>query len=308
MSEWLLLLFGLILLLDGAKLFVRASVNITEFFGLSVGITSVILAIGTSLPELFVTISSTLSHDESLGYGTIIGSNISNVLVIFGALIAYKALKIHSRNLVMGAQHAVLLSALFGAMALAGYRHWYSLVLLALAGVIIYDRVANPASLEFIVGKKSQYKLSFLIIMGSLSLVAVLFGAQVIAQSAHSIAQNFGVSEFYLGLILVALGTSLPELATSFAALSEKKHELAIANIVTSNILNISLVGGIGLLSVGFFSTQNYVSIIMLVLTALLLWLILYLMRNRQLPRATGVIMIAGYFIYLVIVISRSLT
>lgn len=307
MTDWLLLLFGLILLLDGAKLFVRAAVNVTDILRLSQSITSLILAIGTSLPELFVTVSSVLASDESLGYGTIIGSNIANVLLIFGTLTAYRVLRIHSRNLVMSAQYAMLFSVIFGAMALAGYKLWYPWVLLSLAGVILYDRVANPSELKFIAGKKTSYRLSFLLVMGLLSLVAVLFGSQIIASSAHNIAFSFGISEFYLGLILVSLGTSLPELATSFAAFSEKRHELAISNIVTSNIFNITLVGGIGLLSSSFLNTNNYISLIMLVITALIFWIALFIAKKSPLPRAFGLVLLGVYFVYLIITVTSTI-
>ncbi|MDF1748327.1 MAG: calcium/sodium antiporter [Alphaproteobacteria bacterium] len=243
-----LLILGLALLFGGGEALVRGGVSLALRFGMSpliVGLT--IVAFGTSLPELLVSVQAAISGAPDIAIGNVVGSNIANILLILGAtaLIApiTMSFKEISRDLLM------MIAAAF-VMLILGWagliERWIGLVMMV--GLITYlvlacrnsSCVDAPLEADPVAMRWWQEALA---ILGGLT--ALMLGANLLVGSATSIARDFGVSEAVIGLTIVAVGTSLPELATSLVAAYRRQPDIAIGNVVGSNIFNILAILGI---------------------------------------------------------------
>jgi cation:H+ antiporter len=243
-----LLVLGLALLFGGGEALVRGGVSLALRFGLSpliVGLT--VVAFGTSLPELLVSVQAALSGSPDIAVGNVVGSNIANILLILGATAVIApitmAFKTVSRDLVMMIAAAVVMLALGWAGLI---ERWMGLTMLA--ALIIYLVFAcRNTPCEEDPSDTSMSKLLWwqetLAILGGL--VALMVGANLLVGSATDIARTFGVSEAVIGLTIVAVGTSLPELAASLVAAIRRQSDIAIGNVVGSNIFNILAILGI---------------------------------------------------------------
>ena len=243
-----LLVLGLALLFGGGEALVRGGVSLALRFGLSpliVGLT--VVAFGTSLPELLVSVQAALSGSPDIAVGNVVGSNIANILLILGATAVIApitmAFKTVSRDLMIMIAAAVAMLAL-GWVGLI--ERWMGMAMLA--SLIIYLIFAcRNTPCEDVPSDTSMSKLLWwqetLAILGGL--VALMVGANLLVGSATDIARTFGVSEAVIGLTIVAVGTSLPELAASLVAAIRRQSDIAIGNVVGSNIFNILAILGI---------------------------------------------------------------
>jgi|TARA_R110000744_G_scaffold352055_3_gene458033 cation:H+ antiporter len=243
-----LLVLGLALLFGGGEALVRGGVSLALRFGLSpliVGLT--VVAFGTSLPELLVSVQAALSGSPDIAVGNVVGSNIANILLILGATAVIApitmAFKTVSRDLMIMIAAAVAMLAL-GWVGLI--ERWMGMAMLA--SLIIYLIFAcRNTPCEDDPSDTSMSKLLWwqetLAILGGL--VALMVGANLLVGSATDIARTFGVSEAVIGLTIVAVGTSLPELAASLVAAIRRQSDIAIGNVVGSNIFNILAILGI---------------------------------------------------------------
>ncbi|MEQ9326127.1 MAG: calcium/sodium antiporter [Rhodospirillales bacterium] len=295
---------GLVLLLGGAEVLVRGAVGLAEKLGVSkmvIGMT--IVAFGTSAPELVVSLDAALTGVPGLAVGNVVGSNIANILLILGATAIILPLATKSDG--AGRDSAVLIAGTLAFTALC-----YLGVLDNTAGIVLLvlfflflayswwrERGENGGSeVDEIDAVPHNMPLAILMLVGGIG--SVVFGADILVEGAVFIARSAGVSEAAIGLTLVAFGTSVPELATSVVAAIRQHADVALGNIVGSNLFN--MLGIIGLVAVvadmpvpvEFFTFDLPV----MVLSTLLL--ILFMVSGRVIGRATGGVFLVFYAYY----------
>lgn len=299
-----LLVLGFVLLVKGADFFVEGASGIAGKFGipqLVIGLT--IVAMGTSAPEAAVSITAALSGGEGvdLTVGNVLGSNIMNVLIILGITAVIIPVAIQKSTLKIELPFMIGISAVFLGLGLTGN------VITRLEGGILFGVfllymvyllwMAKKGKEE--VEEENQKKVWILLVMTVLGAAAIVFGSDLVVDSASEIAGILGVSQRIIGLTIVAFGTSLPELVTSVTAAKRGKADIAIGNIVGSNIFNLLFVAGITALITPIAYAQNFLVDGLVTIGAGVL-LLLGVIRKQELRRPVGILMIAGYAGYLV--------
>lgn len=310
-----LLVLGFVLLVKGADWFVEGAAKLADKFGipqLVIGLT--IVAMGTSAPEAAVSISAALkdtaeNDSAAIAIGNILGSNIMNILLILGLTALLTAVAVQTSTIryeipfMIGV--TVLLFALGyfdGAVSrLDGVILW--VCMLIYLGYLLYMAKKGQAELEEVeeAGEGDTiWKLLLLIIGGG---ACIVIGSDVTVDAATNLARIFGMSERLIGLTIIALGTSLPELVTSVTAALKKKADLAVGNIVGSNIFNILFViGTTALIKTVPYQAGFLWDSIVCIAVAVLLWVCVG--KDKKISRPTGIVMLAcmaGYMVYLMI-------
>lgn len=307
----LLLLAGLGLILGGANFLTDGAAAVAQRLRMPefvVGLT--VIAVGTSTPELTVSVLSAIAHNSDMAVGNVVGSNLFNVFVILGicALIAPVALTSGNirRDIPIGLGVSVLLFLLasdrllhLGTTDRIGRAEGIGMLLLY-AAILWYTvrTTPRPAHAETPGRKQQAPWLSVVFILGGLA--ALVGGGELFLKSAVSIARHLGVSESAIAITLVAGGTSLPELASSVVSLLKGKSEMALGNVIGSNIANILLILGVSAtirpLTMGGITTTD---ILMVVLSSLLLLLTAFTFRRKQIDRWEGAIFLMIYVAYI---------
>lgn len=306
------LIFSIGVLVWGADKFVDNAALIAKKLGLSeltIGLT--IVALGTSAPEIFVGISSVLNRTEEIALGTVIGSNISNIALIFGvSCIGLSAIPKRTPPIQF---FAFLLSALVLTFAMFDLQIsiFESVSLLFVFIIFTYItfkfRSDDDNSLEE-VDNANDLKTSNTLGMLVIGLIALVLGSKYAVLHAKEIAIMLSVSELVIGLTIVAIGTSLPELAATISAILKKKNDMVVGNVIGSNVLNITLVVPI----IGFFSnvtlSQNILSRdILTMIAATILFIVVAITYSSKFSsvKATkfiGVFFVSGYLLYILLV------
>ena len=307
LMNFLLLGISLMVLIWGADKFVDNSSIIAKQLGISeltIGLT--VVALGTSAPEIFVGISSVLNQSEPLAMGAVVGSNISNIALIFGVSCIGIALKPKKTPLIQFIPF--LLSALILGYALSDLliTPFESILLLVVFAFFLYVTFKNKASDELMVNnslpKDSSIFISIMLIGG---LVALIVGSNFAVIYAEKIAILLEISEVIIGLTIIAIGTSLPELAATISAVIKKKTDMVVGNVIGSNVLNITLVVPI----IGLFSSTklDYMLFdrdyfVMIIATILFMFIALFYSSNKipiPMIRMIGIIFVASYGAYI---------
>lgn len=300
-----LLIIGFVLLVKGADLFVEGAASIAKKLGvpqLVIGLT--IVAMGTSLPEAAVSITSGMKGSAGITIGNVLGSNIMNVLVILGitAVITHVAIEKSTFRYEIPFMLGITVMMLVFGMT-DGNITFYEGVIMWLVFIVflVYLFVLahnGNGEEEGEIGDMSILKCLLFIALGALMIV---FGSDAAVDGATGIARLFGMSERFIGLTIVAFGTSLPELVTSVTAARRGNAGIAIGNIVGSNIFNILFVTGTTALIINVpFDPKFIVDAIVVFVSGVILWL--GTIKHKKLRRPCGVIMLlvyAGYFAYL---------
>ena len=306
------LILSIVVLVWGADKFVDNAALIAKRLGLSeltIGLT--IVALGTSAPEIFVGISSVLSGTEELALGTVIGSNISNIALIFGvSCIGLSAMPKKTPPIQF---FAFLLSAIVLALAMLDLQisSYESISLLLVFSIFTY------VTFKYRTGEQEsdnnpvnpiQSKILFTSLMLLIGLIALILGSRYAVLNAKEIAIMMNVSQLVIGLTIIAIGTSLPELAATISAILKKKNDMVVGNVIGSNVLNITLVVPI----IGFFSNVNLTeSILSRDMLAMFIATILFIIVaslystkvfNVFFSRVIGVIFVGGYLVYILLV------
>ena len=290
----LLIIIGLIGLALGGELLVRGAVGIAKAMGLSTLLTGIIIVgMATSMPELVTSVEAARAGSPEIAWGNIVGSNIANTLLILGAtaLIAPIVLTgLGRRDAAVALGATIVLAAL--ALSQTGAL-WIGAGLLTLLVIYIIWRINHPRDEEDDDDTIPRLPMAILLFIGGLA--ALVFGGKWLVEGAIEIATAAGVSETVIGLTVVAIGTSLPELAASVAAAWRGKPGLAIGNVVGSNIYNIFLIGGATMLMAPAALPRELVGLQMAVLlgSALMLWVLLW--RGRALGRALGAALLVAF-------------
>lgn len=242
---------GLIGLVIGAEALVRGSGRLALKIGITplvVGLT--VVAFGTSAPELFIGVGATLQGNVDVAIGNVVGSNIANVLLILGIAAIISPITV-SRSLVrFDVPIMIGVTILVALMALTGYlSRWFGITLLAILIVYLYTliKLARSGKHQLLPAidpeeTKTTYKVGPQILLVVLGLVLLAVGSKYLVDGAVGIALSLGVTPLVIGLTVVAVGTSAPEIATSLIATIRNQSDLAVGNVIGSNILNLLLV------------------------------------------------------------------
>lgn len=304
----LLLVVGFVLLMKGADWFVDGAADIADRLGipqLVIGLT--IVAMGTSLPEAAVSISAALKGGETVAItiGNVLGSNIINVLVILGLTSVICAIPVQKSTAYVEIPFTILITLIFAGLGL--WNHMLDRIdggilwALMIVYLIYLFRMAKKgngnAEEEKKDGKKKPVWLLPIMVIGGAAMI--VFGSDVTVNAASKLAAAFGMDERFIGLTIVAFGTSLPELVTSVTAALKGKTDIAIGNIVGSNIFNILFVAGTTALIKPVEYADSFLIDSLVAIGAITL-LFLCVVKDRKLGRIGGLIMLLGYAGYFI--------
>lgn len=300
----LLLALGFTMLIKGADWFVDGASGIATKFGipqLVIGLT--IVAMGTSAPEAAVSISAAIGGSADITIGNIVGSNILNIFIILGISAVITTLAVASSTIKYETPFMILVTVLLLVLGLDG-------TIGLIDGIILIIAFIAYLTYLFIMAKKNkeeqpeakQMAIWKAILLTIIGLALIIIGSNVTVDAATAIATAFGVSERFIGLTIVALGTSLPELFTSVSAARKHNADIAIGNIVGSNIFNILFVVGISsvIIPVPFASNFIFDTIVATVAAALLL---VCCLKTKSLKRPAGILMLICYAAYFIMIL-----
>ncbi|MGB7784802.1 MAG: calcium/sodium antiporter [Salinimicrobium sp.] len=316
MTEILLLLAGFAALIFGATKLVDAASGLASKMGVpSIVIGLTIVAFGTSAPELVVNVFAAVEGSTELVLGNILGSNIFNVLAILGvsALIAPLGVKTSTTwieiplSLLAAVTVFIVAADVFldkASINVISRSEGIILLLFFLIFLVYNLVVAKSGGAEEEIDTK-DYSIPMAVLWIVIGLAGLVIGGRLIVTSAVSIAESIGLSERVIGLTVVSIGTSLPELATSIIAVRKKNVDIAIGNVVGSNIFNIFLILGIsGTIVPISINPASFFDIMVNILAGLLLFIFIFTGKGRQLERWEGIIFLmlfVGYISYLII-------
>lgn len=322
-----LLVLGLFILIKGAGWLVDGASAVALRFKISpivIGLT--IIAFGTSSPELLVSVTSALSGTTDIALGNVIGSNIANILLILGISAIIYPLSVNKNTtwkevpmsflgavvvLVLGVQtlldqHRFSLGAVNSEEIIGSLTFSNGLILLFFLVIFLYYTfgIAKASGSEQPdIKKLKPLHANGLILLG---LIGLGLGSQLFVDNAVILAKSIGVSELFIGLTIVAIGTSLPELVTNVVAAKKRQVELVIGNVVGSNIFNIFFILGVtALIETVPLTGKNLTDILVLFASTLLLFLFIFVFKNRKITRVEGIFMVVCYIVYLTFLIIR---
>lgn len=300
-----ILLVGFLLLVKGADWFVEGAAGIAKKLGipqLIIGLT--IVAMGTSMPEAAVSITAALQENAGITIGNIVGSNILNILIILGVTALITNVAIQKSTLYYEIPYMIAITIVLMIFGITGGKITF------IEGIILWLLFIVFLGYLFVMSKKGNsqeddevkdmpvWKCILFMVVGG---VMVVKGSDFAVSGASAIARFFGMSERFIGLTIVAFGTSLPELVTSVTAAKKGNAGIAIGNIVGSNIFNILFViGTTALICTVPFESKFIIDTIIAIASGAVLWLGTY--KNRELRKPCGIVMLLGYaayFIYL---------
>lgn len=302
----ILLVVGFTMLIKGADWFVEGASGTADKFGIPqivIGLT--IVAFGTSAPEAAVSITAAVSGNGGISIGNVVGSNILNILVILGLTAVINPVHVEKSMVRVQIPFMIGISILLLALGsvgneiglLDGVIMWVVFLgfLIYLIQVVRKENVVVEESSK----NKKLWKLLLATVVG---LGIIVWGSNVTVGAAKSLARMMGLSERFIGLTIVALGTSLPELCTSVVAAKLGKADIAVGNIVGSNIFNILFVlGTTALITPITFEAKFFVDATVAIVASILLWVCS--VKTKKLNRLSGAIMLlcyGGYFVYLI--------
>lgn len=304
----LILAAGTALLVKGADWFVSGASDLAAKLGippLIIGLT--VVAMGTSMPEAAVSISAVIKGNADITIGNVVGSNILNILIILGLSAVISSLLVEKSTIKYELPFLVVISILLLVQGFDGHISFIDgLIQLILFGIYLFYLFISAKKKGD--GHKEEplkcqnRKLWQIVLLCILGLAMTVAGSSMAVDAACGIAEKLGMSERFIGLTIVALGTSLPELVTSVTASRMGKYDIAIGNIVGSNIFNVLFVVGISALinPVAFAEGFRFDSVISAVAALLL---ILFCFKSRKLKRWHGIAMLIGYALYFIAIL-----
>lgn len=299
-----LLIVGFAMLVKGADWFVDGAAGIASKLKipqLVIGLT--IVAMGTSAPEAAVSITAALKENASIAIGNVVGSNILNILIILGVTAVIVAMSIQKSTVMIEIPFMIAITVILIGMGKTGGQisrlEGVILWVLFLAYLTYLFFLARKGKEEDVEEKRSVWKLLLFMILGG---VLVVWGSNFTVDSATVIARTVGISEHFIGLTIIAFGTSLPEFVTSVTAARKGNADIAVGNIVGSNIFNILFIlGTTALITPIPYASAFIFDGIVAVAIGVVLWLAVF--KKLELKRGWGIIMLvlyAAYFVYLV--------
>lgn len=312
---YIFLILGFVLLIKGADFFVEGSSAVAKKVkvpSLIIGMT--IVAMGTSLPECAVSVTASITNNNALAVSNVVGSNIFNLMVVCGACALFAPLAVQAGTLKKEFPFSILVGVLLLVLGYIGMEvgHVDGVILLVLFAAFLFWMVqsakkarAAGEALEIEEEEEAEHladlpvwKCIVYIVLGA---AAIAIGGDFVVDSASEIAADFGLSPNLIGLTIVALGTSLPELVTSIVAARKKEADMALGNVIGSNIFNVLFVLGIAAtISPVAFIMENVIDIV--ILTIMSVVVLIFAWSKKQIGRIEGIVMLlayAGYMVYI---------
>jgi cation:H+ antiporter len=314
--DWLLLIVGMALLIKGADFFVDGASGIAKKFGipsLIIGLT--LVSLGTSAPEISISINAVLAGSSDMSVGNVIGSNICNIFLILGIsaiftpLIISKEIKRYDIPIMLG---MFIILVLFSFVITPNAINWYEglILLLIFIGYTIFLIFRAKNTPEDNLNEEKKVNMIKCIIFVVIGLAAIIFGGDFVVEHARNIALDLGMSETLVSLTIVAVGTSLPELVTSVVAAFKKEGDIAVGNVIGSCIFNIililglaSIVAPIGGVVLSVQSAIIFDLIVMIVGGVAMFTVSLF---SKKISRWQGILFLACYIAYIVYIIIRN--
>lgn len=303
MLKYIILIIGFLLLIKGADLFVdKATIIATKLKIPKIIIGMTIVAIGTSLPELSVSVQSSILGLNDMCVANVIGSNIFNLLMITGTIALLSKVKINNFMNVFktfGTYILLIVLSLDKNLNLLD-----GIILLGIFIMYMINMIKSESYIEEANEDVVKEHILKTIILGLIGLAGIAYGGNLVIESARDIALSLGMSENLVGLTVVALGTSLPEYVTSIVACKKDEMDIAIGNILGSNIFNILLVLGLAsLLAPISVSIVTLIDALFMFITMILF--IIFTLKKRTVNKFTGIIFIMTYVAYICYTIIR---
>lgn len=313
MVNILLLLVGLGLVVLGADWLVNGASSIARRAGISefvIGLT--IVGFGTSCPELVVSLSGAIEGNSDISVGNVVGSNIFNVLFILGLTAMFLPVGMTDKNrridipITIGVTILLVILGITGSMSGPGISRWEGVLMLLVFSAYLFYCFKSDSKDEFSETQRATLSITKSIALTLTGLAGLIFGGDLFVDSATALARQIGVSDKFIAVTILAGGTSLPELATSLVAAIKGKEQLALGNILGSNVFNAMLILGLSsVITPLSFASMTIVDIITLVLSAVLLLIWAYTGRKNRIDRREGAAMLLCYVAYNVFLFSR---
>ncbi len=311
MMDWLLAALGLAILLLAGDALVKGAVNLSLRLGIPALIVSLtVVAFGTSAPELLISIQAVLRESPGIALGNVVGSNTANILLVLGVPALLKGLATghcdtrHSYVVMLG------VSLAFIALCFLGPLSWpHGLILLGLLFWMLADQFrrarahraeANGGEEDEVEGLDPEMSWTKVLILLGLGLIGLPLGAKILVDSAINIAVTFGIAEAVIGLTLVAVGTSMPELATTVVAAYRGKADVAMGNVIGSNMFNLAAIIGITAVVSPIPVGAEFLRMDLWVMLGASLLIAPFVMFRWHLTRPTGLLLSVLYVIYIV--------
>jgi cation:H+ antiporter len=310
--DFLLAGLGLVILLLAGDALVKGAVNLSLRLGVPAMIVSLtIVAFGTSAPELLIAVQAVMVGAPGIALGNVVGSNTANILLVLGipALIC----GLHTSTCETRKSYVTMLgvTVLFIGFALTGtIRLWHGLMLLAILAVILFgqfrearahrDAAALLEDPEGVDPSLPGWRIALLLVLG---LIGLPLGADLLVDSGVALARDFGISETVIGLTLIAVGTSLPELATTVVAALRRQADVALGNVLGSNMFNLAAIIGITTLVAPIPVDPEFLQLDLWVMLASSLIILPFVFFGKDMGRMTGALLTSLYMVYLVILL-----
>lgn len=321
-----LLIAGFVLLIKGADFFVEGSASVAKLLkvpSIVVGLT--VVAMGTSLPELSVSVSAALNGSNEIAISNVAGSNLFNLIVVLGVCALFTTVPVDRQVLMRDYPFSIIITAVLVFFMADIIKPWAAvadnsagilsrlnsiILLIIFVGYLAYtvrsalkDRNNNIHSGTEDEGEK-PHSLLVSIIFIVCGVIAIKFGGDFVVDSAKYIALHIGMSETLVGLTIVAVGTSLPELVTSMVAAKKGETSLAVGNVIGSNIFNVLFILGVsGTIHPIMAEKQNVIDLIIILLISIVVYF--FAKSRKKIERKEGMVMLAMYVIYMIYAILR---
>ena len=307
------LLLSIVVIVKGSDMLVDGCVNLAKFLRvptLVIGLT--VVAIATGVPEIAISITSSIKESNGLLLGNLLGSNMFNILFILGLIALIKPLLVKREIIIKNYLFALLscfvlfvisYDVYFGDEAYNVITRSEGILLLCFAGIFLYSTILGVMDENRLKIEKGKFtaKDAVCILIG---ILMVAISAEVIVNSSINISKWFGISENLIGLTVIAVGTNLPELVTSVVAVRKGEIDMAIGNLVGTNIYNIFLILGIAAtINPIAISPSSFMDIIILAITSIIVYI--FIQHKKDISKMEGILMIGLYMVYIVYVVIR---
>lgn len=310
--EYLLLILGFILLIKGADMFVEGSSNIAKFFKIPtiiIGLT--LVAFGTSAPEAAVSVTAAINGNSDIAISNVVGSNIFNLLCVLGITAMFKDVVADKGVIKKDYKLSIFCTLLLLLLILCNYFFTKELILGRISGLILLVvliiylfnmvRGISAEDKKKIESKKFSVKDVIFIVIG---LACVVFGGDLTVDNATLIAKAWGLSDRFIGLTIVAIGTSLPELCTSLVALFKGENDIAVGNVIGSNMFNILFIlGASSLLSPMNIGIESVIDLMILIVGSI--GILLFFFSDFKIKRHEAMSMLMFYATYCIYIFLR---
>jgi len=309
MIAYFLLFIGLVILLAGGKILVDGASGIAVKLGMSAGLIGLtIVAFGTSAPELLVSVNAAIKGNSDISIGNVVGSNIANIALVLGISGLFYPILIKNNHIKFDYLITLLVTILFFALSYNGSISTLEGILLfaLFIGFNIYlfktsENTDPEVADEIELAKSLSWSKSILYFVGGI--IGLYFGSELLVENAVLISREFGVSERIIGVTIIAIGTSLPELITSIIAALSKRTDLALGNILGSNIMNILSIIGITAIIKPIEVSPEFINSDFLWMLGITILLFPLMRTKMQISKYEGSLLLLIYFTYIFILL-----